>query len=225
MSSLRVMSTVAVRAAYLDLVTSFEKQSGQQVETRWVGMADIRSRVEAGEAVDAVIASAALVDTLVKGGHLRARIDLARSQVGAAVRPGATKPDLSSVEGFKRALLEARSIVYSSGPSGVYLAELFQRLGLADALRDKARQLPPGVLVAEEVARGNAELAFQQIPELRQVQGIDYAGPLPRELQVTTVFSGAVHARSAAAQAAQAFLDYLASPERAAVKRQHGFDA
>jgi molybdate transport system substrate-binding protein len=218
------MSSVAIKGAYLELVPAFEKRSGNKVETHWVGMSDIARRMQAGDVVDAVIGSTALIKDLVEKGILEQRTALARSGVGAAVRAGARKPDISTVEALKRALLEARSIVYSSGPSGLYLAELFQRLGLADKLKDTARQMPPGMLVAEVVARGEAQLCFQQLPELRQVSGIDYIGPLPGEVQSITEFSGAVHRKAQAPEAAKAFLAFLASSENMPLLRQKGFD-
>jgi molybdate transport system substrate-binding protein len=222
--NLQVMSSVAVKGAYLELVPAFEKRSGHRVETQWVGMSDIGKRLRAGDAVDVVIGSSALIAELAKEGIVGGKIDFARSGVGAAVRAGAPKPDLGSVEALKRALLGAKSIVYSSGPSGVYLAELFQRLGIADKLRNTARQMPPGMLVAEVVARGEAELCFQQLPELRQVSGIDYAGPLPAEVQSITQFSGAVHAKARAGDAGKALLAFLASAEALPVLRQKGFE-
>lgn len=218
------MSSVAVKGAYLELVPVFEKRTGSQVQTQWVGMTDIRKRMQAGEAVDVVIGSAALIEALARESIVAQPLPLAKSGVGAAVRAGAPRPDIGSVEALKRALTGAKSIVYSSGPSGVYLAGLFERLGIAAQLKVTARQLPPGVLVAEAVARGEAELCFQQLPELRQVSGIDYVGPLPAEVQSVTVFAGAVHAQAREPAVGKALLEFLASPEAAAVKRRCGFD-
>src|SRR5262252_7366856 len=186
---MNVWASVAIKAAYLELLPGFVRASKVKVDTQWVGMADIRKRILAGEVTDVVIGSAALIEDLINGGNLdsRTRVDFAKSEVGAAVRSGARKPDISSVEALKSALRAARSIVISSGPSGVYLVELFQRLGLAEELKPKARQAAPGVLVGELVARGDFELCFQQVSELRQVRGIDYVGRLPREVQLSTV--------------------------------------
>jgi molybdate transport system substrate-binding protein len=180
----------------------------------------------AGELTDVVIGSATLIEDLINGGSLdsRSRVDIAKSEIGAAVRAGARKPDIGSVETFKSALLAANSIVYSSGPSGIYLAELFQRLGIAQALKPKAVQAPPGALVGELVAIGKIELCFQQIPELRQVKGIDYVGRLPREIQLSTVFSGAVHSKSSQLDAGSELLRHLASREAQRVLRKHGLD-
>jgi molybdate transport system substrate-binding protein len=186
-------------------------------------MVDIRKRIIGGEIADAVIGSSAMIEDLARIGHLdsRSRTELVKSGIGAAVRAGARKPDLRSQEAFTAALRAAQSIVYSSGPSGVYLAELFERLGVAGELQAKAVQAPPGVLVAEMVANGHFALCFQQIAELRQVSGIDYAGPLPPEVQLVTVFSGAVHARAAEPKAATEWLRYLCSRDAEPIVRKH----
>jgi molybdate transport system substrate-binding protein len=223
---MKVIASLAIKAAYLELAPAFQRQSKEKVETQWVGIADIRKRMLAGEVADVVIGSAALIEDLVAGGSLdsRTRVDLAKSEVGAAVRSGARKPDIGSVKALKSALRAASSIVYSSGPSGVYLAELFQRLGIAEELASKAKQAPPGVLVGELVARGEFELGFQQVPELRQVRGIDYVGRLPQEVQLSTVFSGAVHSKSSQSKAGTALLRHLASRDAQRVLRKHGLE-
>jgi molybdate transport system substrate-binding protein len=222
----KVLSSLAIKAAYLELVPQFEKSAGHKVRTEWVGMADIRKRVNAGENADVVIGSRALVDELIQAGKLAkgSALDLVKSGVGAAVRHGAPKPDIGSVEAVKRAMRAAKSVVYSSGPSGVYLAELFQRWGLADELKGRLTQTPPGVLVGELVARGEMELAFQQVPELQQVSGIDYIGPLPAEIQLVTVFSGGVHGAAREPDACKALLQFLHSPAAAPVMKKHGMD-
>jgi molybdate transport system substrate-binding protein len=223
---MKVMASLAIKGAYLELLPAFERQSKKKVSTQWVGMADIRRHVLAGEVTDVVIGSAGLIEDLVHNGSLdsRSRVDLAKSAVGAAVRAGAPKPDLRTVDALKSALRAASSIVYSSGPSGVYLAELFQRFGIAEELKPKALQAPPGVLVGELVANGEFELCFQQLPELQQVAGIDYVGPLPPEVQLMTVFSGAVHSKSSEPKAAMAWLRHLASRDAEPVLRRHGLE-
>jgi molybdate transport system substrate-binding protein len=223
---MNVMASLAIRGAYRELVAAFQRQSKEKVETQWLGMADIRKRMLAGELTDVVIGSATLIEDLINGGSLdsRSRVNIAKSEIGAAVRAGARKPDIGSVEALKSALRAARSIVYSSGPSGVHLADLFQRLGIAEELKGKAAQAPPGVLVGEFVAAGKFELCFQQIPELRQVKGIDYVGRLPREVQLATVFSGAVHSKSSVAAAGNELLRHLSSREAQRVLRKHALD-
>jgi molybdate transport system substrate-binding protein len=221
----KVLSSLAVRAAYSELAPQFESARGCKVETEWMGMVDLRRRMNAGEGADLVIGSAALIDELIHAGKLGAgsRVDIVRSGVGMAVKKGARKPDISSVEAFTRSLRAAGSIVYSSGPSGVYLAGLFERLGIAAELKERMLQAPPGALVGELAARGEKEIAFQQIPELRQVEGIDIVGPLPPEIQNITVFAGGIPVASKEPENARALLAFLTSPASAAAVRKHGF--
>jgi molybdate transport system substrate-binding protein len=222
---MKVLSSMAIKGAYGELAPQFEKARGYKIDTEWVGMVDIRKRMMAGESVDLVIGSAALVDELIEAGKLArgSRVDLVSSGVGMAVKQGAPKPDISSVEALTRALHNARSIVYSSGPSGVYLAGLFERLGIAAELKDRMLQAPPGALVAEMVARGEKEIAFQQIPELRQVSGIDIVGPLPDEIQTVTTFSAGIPVNAKAPDQAKALIDFLTSGPARTVVRKHGF--
>jgi molybdate transport system substrate-binding protein len=217
---MKIFSSLAIKAAYLELLPKFKAQ----VDTEWVGMADIRKRLQAGETPDGIIGSAALVDEMIKGGALAAgsRTDLVKSGAGVAVRRGAPKPDISTAQALYSALRKTKSIVYSSGPSGVYLAELFRKNGLADELKDRLRQTPPGVLVGELVARGEVELCFQQMPELQQVAGIDIVGPLPAEIQTVTVFSGGIHAKAADAAGAKALFAFLR--QNGAVLERHGME-
>ncbi len=226
MRTLKVISSLAIKAAYVELVPQFEKASGCEVATEWAGMVDILKRMKAGETVDLVIGSAAVVDELMQLGRIvpGSRVDLAKSGVGVAVRSGARKPDIGSVEALKRALRAAKSIGYSSGPSGVYLSGLFERLGIAAELKPKITQTPPGVFVGERVARGEIEIGFQQVPELLPVAGIDYVGPLPREIQATTVFSGGIHSGADEPEAARAWLKFLTSPGAAPVIRKKGME-
>lgn len=215
---MKVIASLPLKAAYRDL--KIEPQA------EWVGIADIRKRMQAGEAADAVIGSAALVDELIAGGSLQrgSRVDLVKSGAGVAVRKGAPRPDISSTAKLYEALRKAKSIVYSSGPSGLYLAELFRKNGLAEELKDRLRQAPPGTLVGELVARGEAEICFQQMPELLQVQGIDVVGPLPADIQVVTVFSGGVPAKSTDPEGARALFELLRSDAAQPVIRRYGME-
>ncbi|HEY6720838.1 MAG TPA: substrate-binding domain-containing protein [Burkholderiales bacterium] len=194
--------------------------------TEWAGTADIMKRMKAGESVDLVVISAASLDELAKLGKIApgSSVDLAKSGVGVAVRKGAPRPDISSGEALKRALLSAKSISYSSGPSGVYLAGLFERWGVAEQLKPKIRQTPPGVAVGDLVARGEAEIGFQQVSELLPVAGIDYIGPLPKDIQQVTVFSGGIHAAAKEPDAARALLEFLTAPAAAPVIRKKGME-
>jgi molybdate transport system substrate-binding protein len=164
------------------------------------------------------------VDALIKKGKVAAngRFDLADSFIGAAVREGAPKPDIGSVEAFKKTLLDAKSIAYSDSASGVYISsELFQRLGILDQVKDKARMIPAEP-VGRVVARGEAELGFQQISELKPVQGIVIVGPLPAELQKVTIFSAGLTANAKEPEAAKALIAFLSSEDAAGVVRMTG---
>ena len=216
MAEIRVMLTAAFKSAYLDLVPDFERQTGHTVDSIWVSTVDIMKRLKSGEAADAVIASASAIDSLI-GERLVAqggRVDLATCGIALAVRAGAPRPDISSGDALRRAMLEAKSIAYSTGPSGVYLARLFERMGIAGEIASKMKQVqgePTGALVA----RGETEIAFQQMSELLPVDGIDIVGPLSADVQETTVFSAGVLAAASEREAAEALLAFLAAPAAA----------
>ena len=222
---MKVFSSLAIKAAYLELVPPFERSSGTKVDTEWVGMADIRKRIAAGEVPDMVIGSGALIDEFIKAGKLRDRADLGKSGVAVAVRKGAPRPDIGSADAVKRALLNAKSVVYSSGPSGVYLASLFEKWGIAEQMKKTALQTPTGVLVAELVAKGERELCFQQMPELLQVSGIDIVGPLPSEIQTQTTFAAGIHVQAQQADAAKSLVKFLTSADSRAVMKKRGLEA
>jgi molybdate transport system substrate-binding protein len=222
---INVMSSLAIKEAYLELVPQFEKQSGHQVATDWAGMVDIKKRVLAGEIVDLVVGSASAVDELIQARKLApGRMDLAKSGVAVAVRAGAARPDISSGEALKRTLLAAKSIGYSSGPSGVYLAELFKRMGIAGQVQAKITQTPPGTAVGPLVARGEVEIGFQQLSELLPTQGIDIVGALPADIQLVTMFSAGMHVGAKQPEAAKALVRFLTSPAAAPVIRKKGLD-
>jgi len=225
-AEIKVLASPAIRESYLELLPRFEKASGHKVVTMWAGTVDVMKRIKAGEAVDAVVLSAGSMEELIKLGKVvpGSRVDLARSGVGVAVRAGAPRPDISSGEALKRALLAAKSVAYSSGPSGVYLAGLFQRMGIADALKGKLKQVAPGVQVGGIVASGEAEIGFQQVSELLAVSGIDYVGPLPPDIQNITVFAGGIHAGAKEADAAKAWFRFLTAPAAAPVLKKHGME-
>lgn len=225
-AEIQVMSSNAMREAYLELVPQFEKASGHKVATSFVGSADIMKRMRAGETVDLVILQSSSVDELMQLGKLvpGSRVDLAKSGIGVAVRAGAPKPDISSSEALKRALLAAKSVVISSGPSGIYLAGLFQRMGIAAELKPKLIQTAPGGQSGDVVARGEAELGFQQVSEILPVKGIDYVGPLPADIQSITVFSAGTYAGAKQAEAAKAWTRFLTSPAAAPVIRKKGME-
>ena len=224
---LRVLASIALKGAYLELAPRFENASGARLATEWAGTDPILKRMQAGESADLVIGPAKLIDQLIALGRIArgSRADIARSGVGVAVKKGAPRPDISSGEALKRALLAAKSIAYSSGPSGVYLAGLFERMGIADRLRPKVTQTLPGTFVGELVARGDAEIGFQQVAELLHVgDAIDFVGQLPADIQQVTVFSGGIHAAATAPDAARALLQFLTGPDAAEVIRSKGME-
>ncbi len=225
-AEIKVMASAAVKEAYLDLVPAFEKTSVHKVTTIWDGTANITKRIRGGEVVDIVIMAAPNIDRLILEGKLVAgsRADVARSGVGVALRAGLPKPDISSSEAVKKAVLAAKSVVYSSGPSGFYLADLFKKMGIADQIKEKVTQTPSGVQVGEVVARGEADLGFQQISELLHVKGIEYLGPLPADIQYITVFSAGLHTAAAVPDAAKALVKFLIAPEAAPIIRKTGME-
>jgi molybdate transport system substrate-binding protein len=222
-AEIHVMSSMSIKEAYLELVPRFEKESGHKVVTSWVGSSDIMKRMRAGEATDLVIMAANAIDELAKEGSIApgSRVDLVKSGIGVAVRAGAPKPDISSGEALKRALLAAKSIGYSSGPSGVYLARVLKGWGIPES---RLLQTPPGAPVGEVLARGEVEIGFQQVSELLPVKGIDYVGPLPADLQLVTVFSAGTHSASKESAAAKELTRFLTSPVAVPVMKQKGLD-
>jgi molybdate transport system substrate-binding protein len=224
MPDVTVLSSLATREAYLELVPEFERKSGHKVTTTWTGTTDIAKRMAAGEVYDLVVSSSTSHRDLAAQGKIVAAslTNLARCGVGMAVRTGLPRPDVSTTEAFKQAMLAAKTIGYSTGPSGVYIAKLFERLGIADIMTPKTRQVPSGMSVGPFVAKGEADFGFQQESELVHVPGIDYIGPLPAELQNVTIFTAGVHSRAAHPEAAKALVAFLTTPEAGAVMRKHG---
>jgi molybdate transport system substrate-binding protein len=227
MPEIKVLSSIATREAYNELVPQFERETGHRVTTAWAGTVDIMKRMAAGgERHDLVVISSTELEDLIKQGKIAAgsRVDLAKSGIGVAVRSGAPKPDISSVEALKRALLSAKSVGYTSGPSGVYMAGLIERMGIAAEVKAKFRSVPSGGTIGTIVASGDCEIGFQQVSELVHIKGTDYVGPLPTEVQRVTVFSSGIQAGAANAQAARQLQQFLTTPASAAVMRKHGLE-
>jgi molybdate transport system substrate-binding protein len=218
-ADIKVMISGGFSAAYEKLVPEFERASGHKVTTlRGPSMGEtpqaIPNRLTRGEDADVVIMVGYALGKLVDQGRVQgdSRVDLAWSRIAMAVKAGAPKPDISTVDKFKQALLAAKSIAYSDSASGVYLSTtLFQRIGVYDAITDKARKIPAEP-VAKVVARGEAEIGFQPISELRPFPGIDIVGPIPEELQVVNVFAAGLASHAKETEAGKALIAYLVSP-------------
>lgn len=215
----RVMTSGGMTAAYLEVLPQFERGSQLKVLTAFgasMGGApdSIPVRLDRGEPVDVVILASTALDNLIETGRVvpGSRVDLVRSTIGMAVRKGAPKPDISTVEKLKQVLLAAKSVAYSASASGTYIgAEMFQNLGIAEQMKGKSQRIV-SERVGTIVARGDAELGFQQVSELMPIEGIDYVGPLPGEVQRVTVFSAGLATGATNVEGAKALIRFLASP-------------
>jgi len=217
---------MATRLVLGELVAAFQQHSDCKVAIESVGGVDAARRVQDGEAFDVVILASDAIDRLIATGNVPAdsRVDLVRSGVAVAVRAAAPRPDISTEDALREAVRTARSISYSTGPSGVALARLFDRWGIADDIKNRIVVPPPGMPVGTLVASGKVELGFQQLSELMHLEGITVLGALPPAIQIVTTFSAALCAGSQHGEAVRALLDYLNSAEAAAVKRRHGME-
>jgi molybdate transport system substrate-binding protein len=225
-AEIKVLAGAAIREGYLELIPSFEKTSGHKVTTIWDGTENIITRINGGEVADIVILGAPTIDKLIAEGKLAAgsRADIAKSGIGIAVRFGLPKPDISSSDAVKNAMLAANSIAYSTGPSGIYIADLVKKMGIADQVKEKMKQTKSGVPVGEVLARGEADLGFQQVSELQHVKEIQFVGPLPPDIQTVTVYSAGMHNAAAAPDAAKALVKFLKTPEAALAIKKMGME-
>ena len=215
---------MATRQLLAELVTDYKKQVDVTVHIESVGGVDAAKRVQAGEAFDVVILASDAIDKLIATGHVapHSKVDLVDSGVAVAVRAGSTPPDISSEAAVKAAVLAAKTISYSTGPSGVALAKLFERWGIAEQIAGRIVQAPPGIPVGSLVATGEVELGFQQLSELMGLEGITVVGPLPPAIQITTTFSAGVCTASKQAEAAKQLLAFMTFSQTAQAKRRHG---
>jgi molybdate transport system substrate-binding protein len=232
-ADVHVMISAGFYGVYAELGPAFERASGHHLITaRGPSMGDspeaIPARLARGEAADVVIIDGGAVDELARRELVRAdsKVELARSLIGMVVREGAAKPDIGSVESFRNTLLAAKSIAYSDSSSGTYLStKLFSRLGVADQIAGKSRKVrgpPAGEPVAAVVARGEAEIGFQQVSELIHVPGVTLVGTLPDEIQLATFFAAALTRNVQQPEAATALIRFLASAEAAPVITKAG---
>jgi molybdate transport system substrate-binding protein len=231
MTSVRILSTLAVMGAMRDLAARCKAETGTEIEAEFSPTVALLERLRAGEAADIAILTAQGIDDLIREGIMRAgsRTDMARSFVGIAVRAGAPKPDIGSVDAFRRSLLAARSVAYSKiGASGLFFAELIERMGIAAEVSARAVVVPSG-FTAERVVSGEADLAVQQISELLVVPGIEVVGPLPAEIQTVATFSAGLLTQSAHSDhdhsdRATSVLRFLASPGAVPILRRAGLE-
>ncbi len=215
---------MATRQLLTELVADYKKSAMIDITIESVGGVDAAKRVQSGEAFDVVILASDAIDKLIVAGHIDpcSKVNLVNSGVAVAVKSGSVAPDITSEAAVKSAVLAAKTISYSTGPSGVALAKLFERWGIAEQIASCIVQAPPGVPVGSLVAKGEVELGFQQLSELIHLDGISIVGLLPPEIQITTTFSAGVCTASIQADEVRDMLAYMASSAAAAAKLRQG---
>jgi molybdate transport system substrate-binding protein len=220
------ISSMATRQVLAELAAAHAQQTGVEVAFESVGGVDAAKRVQAGEAFDLVVLAADAIDKLIAAGRVvgDSKADLVRSVVAIAVRAGAPRPDVGSEDALRRAVLAARTVGYSTGPSGVELLKLFDRWGIADAVRDRVVQAPPGVPVGQLVAEGKVELGFQQFSEMASQPGIAVLGTMPPGCEIISTFTAGLCTASSQPEAVRALLAFMRSPAAADIKRRHGME-
>ena len=223
---LKLLSSMATRELLVELAARYARNRDQLVITEATGGVDAAKRVQAGEALDMVVLAANVIDTLIAAGKLMpgSRVDLVNSGIAVAVRADSVAPDISSEDAVKHAVMAAATLGYSTGPSGIYLEQLFKRWDILPAIKHKIVVAPPGVPVGSLVAQGDCALGFQQHSELLNVPGIVVLGPLPAAIQLMTTFAGAVAVSSRQPVAARLALEFMAAPMMADIKRRYGME-
>ena len=224
-SEIKVIASVAFKEAYLAMIPEFEKSTGHHVTTLWLPTVEVMSRMKGGEAADLVIIAGNGIDELTKLGKIQSgsRQDYVKSGIGIGMRKGSVKPDIRSAEAVKAALLNAKSVAYSTGPSGVYLVSLFQKMGVTEAIAPKLKVIQ-GEPVGAVVERGEAEIGFQQVPEILSVPGIDLVGPLPPEIQFVTIFAFGIHEQVRDVAATKALMQILKSDPAVPFIKKYGLE-
>ena len=226
-AEIKVLASNALKTALEELGPQFEKATEHKLSFTFNAAVPLKAEIEKGAAFDVAILSTPITDDLVKQGKLvgATRADIARSGAGLAVKRGAPKPDISTTEAFKRALLDAKSICYvEQGATGIYLKGLFERLGIADQLKGKTKLLPPSNPAAHAVANGEAEIGMTQISEILPYPGAELVGPLPAEIQLSSVYPGAVGTGAKEPDAAKAFIKFLTAPSAIPVLKAKGLE-
>jgi molybdate transport system substrate-binding protein len=223
-NTIKILSGGAMRSLMLDVVPLFEQATGTKLDIRFALTSVLQKEIEDGAAFDIALLPRPELDALAQSGKITVgtQTDVTRSAVGLCVRAGAQKPDIGTVEAFKRTLQAAQSVGYSDGPSGAYIANLFERLGIADAMKPKAKLTSR--LVAEIVAEGEAEIGMQQIVAILPVKGAELVGPLPSELQNIIVYAAGLAAGSTQSGAARTFIAFMAMPEIVSLIRAKGME-
>jgi molybdate transport system substrate-binding protein len=221
---LKILSGGAMRSLMVDLVPLFERASGEKVEIEFRLTSVLQKEIEDGAVFDIALLPRPEVDALVRAGRIAAdaTADITRSSVGLAVRAGAPKPDIATVEALKQTLLNAQSIAYSDGPSGAYVAALLELLGIAEAMKPKTKLT--GRPVAELMASGEAEIGMQQIVAILPVKGAELVAPLPSELQNVIIYAAGVSAAAQNDGAAKACIDFMRGPEAVRLIRVKGME-
>lgn len=225
-AEIRVIAANALKEGYVELVSTFEKSSGHKVVTIWTGTSNATKRVSDGEVFDLVIIGSDNIDQLIKAGKLvvGSRADFAKTGVAVAVRAGLPTPDVSTADGIKAAVLAAKSVAYSAGPSGAYVGELLKKMGIAEQIASKIKQPSSGAEVAAILARGEVDFGFAQASEFLNVPGLVNLGPLPATIQNYTVYAAGLHAASPSSDAANMLVKHLRAPEAASAVRKMGME-
>ena len=220
------ISSMATRQILAELAEAYRQSSGIEVGFESVGGVDAAKRVQAGESFDVVVLAADAIDKLIAAGGVVAasKADLVRSPVAVAVRAGTHRPDIGSADALRQAVLAARTIGYSTGPSGTELLKLFERWGIAGELKDRLVQASPGIPVGRLVAEGKVELGFQQLSEMMNEPGLDVLGTLPADCAIVSTFTAALCATSQQPEAVGALIAFMRSPAAADAKRRHGME-
>jgi molybdate transport system substrate-binding protein len=225
-AEVNVVASTAMREVLEELVPMFERASGHRVAVSFLSGAVLPVKMKEGVQADVVVTTPATIDDLVAAGKVTAntRVDFVRSGAGVAVRAGAPKPDVSTPVAFKNALLAAKSVGYSQGPSGVHFMSVLTQLGIAELIKAKGVVPPLGQRVGTLIAKGDAEIGVQQITELLQIPGIDFVGPLPLELQANIVYATAIPTSIKERNAAIAFIKFLSSEPALPVIKKMGLE-
>ena len=225
-AEIKVIAANALKDGYAELVASFEKSGEHKVATTWTGTLNATKKVGDGEIFDLVIIGSSNIDQLIAAGKLVAgsRVDFAKAGVGVAVRAGLPKPDVSNSDAVRAAVLDAKSVAYSAGPSGAYIVELLKKMGIAEQIAAKVKQPSSGAEVAALLARGEVDLGFAQVSEVLNVPGIVDLGPLPASIQNYTIYAIGVHTAAPAPDAAKALIQHLRASEAAPAIKKMGME-